>query len=84
MKCVSCDRYMRVPPLVCMCFLPGVFLSSRVTGARPVTTNLIMRVSVRATSRRTRKIQSKKSPVEKDRFGLAKSDCVINGLMHHV
>ena len=32
---------MRVPPLVCSCFFPGVFLSSRVTGAYPVTTDLI-------------------------------------------
>ena len=28
-------------------FFPGVFLSSRVTGACPVTTDLIMRVNVR-------------------------------------
>ena len=31
-------------------FLPGVFLSSRVTGACPVTTDLIMRVNVRTTT----------------------------------
>ena len=38
---------MRAPPLVCLCSFPGVFLSSRVTGAGPVTTDLIMRVNVR-------------------------------------
>ena len=42
--------YMRVPPLVGLCFFPGVFLSSRVTGACPVTTDLIMRVNVRTTT----------------------------------
>ena len=31
-------------------FFPGVFLSSRVTGACPVTTDLIMRVNVITTS----------------------------------
>ena len=41
---------MRVPPLVCLCLLPGVFLSSSVSGACPVTTDLIMRVNVRTTS----------------------------------
>ena len=41
---------MRVSPFVCLCFLPGVFLSSRVTGACPVTTDLIMRVNVRTTT----------------------------------
>ena len=30
--------------------------------------------------RRTRRIQSKKSPVEKGRFRLAESDCIRNGL----
>ena len=34
----------------CVCVFPGVFLSSRVTGACPVTTDLIMRVNVRATT----------------------------------
>ena len=37
---------MRVPPWV-VCVFPGVFLSSRVTGACPVTTDLIMRVNMR-------------------------------------
>ena len=32
---------------------PGVFLSSRVTGACPVTTDLIMRVNVRTTTTTT-------------------------------
>ena len=41
---------MRVPPLVCLCAFPGVFLSSRVTGACPVITDLIMRVNVRTTT----------------------------------
>ena len=40
---------MRVPPWV-VCVFPGVFLSSRVTGACPVTTDLIMRVNVRTTT----------------------------------
>ena len=31
-----------IPPLVSLCFFPVVFLSSRVTGACPVTTDLIM------------------------------------------
>ena len=42
---------MRVLPLVCVCvFFRGVILSSRVTGACPVTTDLIMRVNVRTTT----------------------------------
>ena len=41
---------MRVPPLVCLCLFPGVFLCSRVTGACPVTTDFIMRVNVRTTT----------------------------------
>eukprot|EP00904_Undaria_pinnatifida_P005297 jgi/Undpi1/1898/HiC_scaffold_12.g05285.m1 len=45
MNCVSCDIY--VPPLVCLCFFPEVFLSSRMTGACPVTTGLIMLVNKR-------------------------------------
>ena len=41
---------MCVPPLVfCLCYFPGVFLSSRVTGACPVTTALILQVDVRTT-----------------------------------
>ena len=36
-----------------LCFFPGVFLSSRVTGACPVTTDLIMRVNVRTTTTTT-------------------------------
>ena len=44
MNCVGCG--------ICVCriwfvFFPGVFLSSRVTGACPVTTDFIMRVNVR-------------------------------------
>ena len=49
--------YMRVPRLVCVCVLfPGVFLHSRVTGACPVTTDLIMRVDVRTTTTTTKTI----------------------------
>ena len=48
MNCVSCD--------ICVyhlwfVFFRGVFLSSRVTGGCPVTTDLIMRVNVRTTTR---------------------------------
>ena len=39
--------------LGCVCVFPGVFLSSRVTGACPVTTDLIMRVNVRTTTTTT-------------------------------
>ena len=44
MNCVSCD--------ICVYHLvfPGVFLSSGVTGACPVTTDLIMRVNVKTTT----------------------------------
>ena len=48
MKCVSCD--ICVYHLGLFVFFPGVYLSSRVTGACPVTTNLIMRVYVRTTT----------------------------------
>ena len=78
MNCVSCD--------ICVChfglfvFFPEVFLSSRVTGACPVTTGLIMRVNVRTTTTRARRIQPKNNPVEKGGFRLAESGCVRNGL----
>ena len=36
--------------------------------------------STRLTIRRTRRIQSKKSPVDKGRLRLAESDCIRNGL----
>ena len=39
--------------LVCLCFFPGVFLSSRVTGACPVTTDSIMGVKLRTTTNST-------------------------------
>ena len=48
MGCVSCD--ICVYHLGLCVFFPGVFLSSRVTGACPVTTDLIMRVNVRTTT----------------------------------
>ena len=41
---------MGVPPLVCLRFLPGIFLSSRMTGACPVTTDLIKPVNARTTT----------------------------------
>ena len=47
MNCVSCD--ICVYHLGLCVFFPGVFLSSRGTGACPVTTDLIMRVNVRTT-----------------------------------
>ena len=48
MNCVSCDICVYDLWFVCV-LLPGVFLSSRVTRACPVTTDLIMRVNVRTT-----------------------------------
>ena len=39
-----------------LCFSPRVFLSSRVTGACPVTMGLIMRVDVRTTTTTTTEI----------------------------
>ena len=49
MNRVSCDIRMYHLWFV-LCFFPGVFLSARVTCACPVTTDLIMRVDVRATA----------------------------------
>ena len=46
--CVSCDICVYHPWFVC--FFPGEFLSSRLTGACPVTTDLILRVNVRTTT----------------------------------
>ena len=51
MNCVSCDVF--VYHLGLFVFFPEVFLSSRVTGACPVTTDLIMRVNVRTTTTTT-------------------------------
>ena len=48
MNCVSCD--ICVYHLGLFVFFPGVFLSSRVAGACPVTTDLIMRVNVTTTT----------------------------------
>ena len=48
MNCVSYN--ICVYNLGLFVFFPGVFLSSRVTGACPVTTDLIMRVNVRTTT----------------------------------
>ena len=47
MNCVSCD--ICVYHLWFVCVFPGVFLSSRVTGACPVTTDLTIRVNLRTT-----------------------------------
>ena len=47
MNCVSCD--ICVYHLGLFVFFPRVFLSSRATGACPVTTDLIMRVNARTT-----------------------------------
>ena len=52
MNCVSCDIDYACTTFGLCCF-PGVFLSSRVTGACPVTTDLIMRVNVRTTTTTT-------------------------------
>ena len=52
MNCVSCDTCVYFLRFVCF-FPMGVFLSSRVTGACPVTTDLIMRVNVRTTTTTT-------------------------------
>ena len=49
MNCASCDICVYHLWFV-LCFVSGVFLSSRVTGACPVTTDLIMRVNVRTTT----------------------------------
>ena len=49
MNCVSCV-YICVYHLRLFVFFPRVFLSSRVTGACPVTTDLIMGVNVRTTT----------------------------------
>ena len=51
MNCVNCD--ICVYHLGLCVFFSGVFLSSRVTGACPVTTDLIMRVNVRTTTTTT-------------------------------
>ena len=48
MNCVSCD--ICVYHLGLFVFFSRVLLSSRVTGACPVTTDLIMRVIVRTTT----------------------------------
>ena len=55
MNYVSCD--ICVYHLGSCVFFPGVFLSSRVTGACPVTTDLIMRVNVRTTTVTSRNIR---------------------------
>ena len=48
MNCVSCD--ICVYHLGLFAFFSGVFLTSRMTGARPVTTDFIMRVALRTTT----------------------------------
>ena len=49
MNCASCDICVYHLRLF-FCFLSGVFLGSRVTGACPVTTDLFKRVNVRTTT----------------------------------
>ena len=49
MNCVSCDICVYNLWFVSV-FFHGVFLHSRVTGACPVTTDLILRGNVRATT----------------------------------
>ena len=51
MSCISSD--ICVYHLWFVFFFSGVFLSSRLTGACPVTTDLIMRVNVRTTTTTT-------------------------------
>ena len=51
MNCVSCDKC--VYHLGLYVFFPAVFLSPRVTGGCPVTTDLIMRVNARTTTATT-------------------------------
>ena len=51
MICVSCD--LCVYHLGLFVFFPRVFLSSRVTGVCPVTTDLIMQVNVITTTTTT-------------------------------
>ena len=53
MNCVSCDIVIYACTASGLCFFPGIFLSSRVTGACPVTTDFIMRVNVRTTTTTT-------------------------------
>ena len=48
MDCVSCDICVHL--CFVFVFFPGVFLSSRMTGACSVTTDLIMQVNVRTTT----------------------------------
>ena len=50
MNCISCDIDYACTTFGLLVFVPGVFASSRVTGACPVTTDLIMRVNVGTTT----------------------------------
>ena len=60
MNCVSSD--VRVYHLGLFVFFPRIFLSSRVTGACPVTTDFIMRGNVRTTTTTTTTSKFKISP----------------------
>ena len=51
MNTVSCDEDYACTTSGLLVFFPGVFLSSRVTGACPVTTDLNMRLNVRTIGR---------------------------------
>ena len=61
MNCVSCD--ICVYYLGLCVFFPGVLLSSRATGACPVTADLIMRVNVRTTTTTTTILNEDTQPV---------------------
>ena len=50
---MNCVRYDICVHYLWFVFFPGEFLRPRVTGACPVTTDLIMRVKVRTTTRLT-------------------------------
>ena len=61
MNCASCD--ICVYHLGLCVFFPGVSLSSRVTGACPVTTDSIMRVNVTTTTTTTTLVNNLESMV---------------------
>ena len=55
MNCVSNDDTCAYHFWFCLCVFPGVFISSRVTGACPVATDLTIRLNVRTTTTTTTK-----------------------------
>ena len=70
MNCVSCDIVYACTTFVFV-VLHGLFLSSRVTGACPVTTDLIMRVNVRtaATANNSNKRMLDNKKMKNDKAG---------------